>query len=129
MSGRMSQRTMPSERTCVRGIATLIYTDSRCRMFFREEIFPTSRLDVSWKTGRFTVQDAMLASTRRVPVDDSASTPEPFPIRIVFRPSKNLHYRSRFRIQVRHGNTIDLILCGSGTFEEHLHNPTRQPLG
>jgi hypothetical protein len=103
--------------------------DAHGMWIFREEIFPASRFNVSWKTGTFTVQDAMLASIRQATVDNSAGKPEPFPIRIVFRPSRNLHYRSRFRVQVKHGNAVDLVLCGSGTFEEHLHNPTKQTLG
>lgn len=47
----------------------------------------------------------------------------PMPISIKFKPKKNVSYSSRFSLVCQYGNTFDVILEGSGTYEEHLHKP------
>jgi hypothetical protein len=46
----------------------------------------------------------------------------PQPITIVFRPKKDVVYKSRFRFQCENGNQVDLLLEGTGTYEEIPHN-------
>ena len=59
--------------------------------------------------------------------DNQATTPAdaifPIPINVRFKPKKNQRYSSRFRFSCEYGNTFDIILEGSGTYEEHEHAP------
>ena len=51
--------------------------------------------------------------------DDAAANPRaPKPVRVTFSPKRNVRYCSRFRFDVHHGESFDVVLQGAGSYEE-----------
>jgi hypothetical protein len=52
------------------------------------------------------------------PTRASRGLPKPFALDVRFAPKAPLVYRSRFRLNVAHGESFELVLMGRGTYEE-----------
>ena len=51
--------------------------------------------------------------------DDAAANPRaPKPVKVTFAPKRNVRYCSRFRFDVHHGESFDVVLQGAGSYEE-----------
>uniref|UniRef100_A0A0G4HXS3 MSP domain-containing protein n=1 Tax=Chromera velia CCMP2878 TaxID=1169474 RepID=A0A0G4HXS3_9ALVE len=50
--------------------------------------------------------------------EDNAGSPEPAVVDIAFRPHDRILYRSRFRLLVEGGHSVDFFLTGCGSFDE-----------
>ena len=88
-------------------------------------IVPQRLVETSWAKDVLSLGDTLKgrheskAAAGAVPADAIF----PVPINIVFQPTKNLRYQSRFRFSCEFGNSFDVILEGTGTYEEHQHKP------
>ena len=76
----------------------------------------------SWMTGKLNVMDH-INDRHNTHIDNEANSIYPLPIKIEFKPKSNIRYRSRFRFVCEYGNNFDIICEGSGTYEEHEHDP------
>ena len=51
--------------------------------------------------------------------NDAAANPRaPKPVRVTFAPKRNVRYCSRYRFNVHHGESFDVVLQGAGSYEE-----------
>ena len=51
--------------------------------------------------------------------NDAAANPRaPKPVKVTFAPKRNVRYCSRFRFDVHHGESFDVVLQGAGSYEE-----------
>lgn len=83
---------------------------------------PQRLSETSWSTSTLSFKDTI--TKRHVEQHKTASDAcYPQPIKVYFAPSKSGKYSSRFRFTCEYGNSFDVLLHGSGTFEEHLHAP------
>lgn len=79
-------------------------------------------IKTSWATAKLTFNDSLVErhqSSHKHEIDARY----PIPITIVFKPTRNVKYSSRFRFTCEFGNSFDVLLEGSGTYEEHEHMP------
>ncbi len=83
---------------------------------------PQRLVQTSWAGGTMTLKDALDGKFADELVSE-ADARYPMPVTIQFRPSKNVHYCSRFRFTCEFGNSFELVLQGEGTYEEHEHKP------
>lgn len=52
--------------------------------------------------------------------DQYAETHRPLAIQILFKPEANVVYKSKFRVGVSEGQTLDIVVKGRGTYEEEV---------
>ena len=77
-----------------------------------QPLFAQTLTELSWKGAAVT----SLAQSLK---NDAAANPRaPKPVRVTFSPKRNVRYCSRFRFDVHHGESFDVVLQGAGSYEE-----------
>ena len=77
-----------------------------------QPLFAQSLTELSWK-------GAAVTSLAQSLTNDAAANPRaPKPVRVTFSPKRNVRYCSRFRFDVHHGESFDVVLQGAGSYEE-----------
>lgn len=85
-------------------------------------VVPQRLMESSWQSNTLTLRDSL--QIRHNSQGVNASDPcFPIPLVVKFLPKKNVKYSSCFRFSCEFGNSFDVILQGSGTYEEHEHKP------
>ncbi|CAH0377858.1 unnamed protein product [Pelagomonas calceolata] len=75
-------------------------------------LFAQTLTELSWK-------GAAVTSLAQSLTNDAAANPRaPKPVRVTFSPKRNVRYCSRFRFDVHHGESFDVVLQGAGSYEE-----------
>ena len=81
-------------------------------LWYARPLFAQSLTELSWKGAAVT----SLAQSLK---NDAAANPRaPKPVRVTFAPKRNVRYCSRFRFDVHHGESFDVVLQGAGSYEE-----------
>ena len=86
------------------------------------EVVPQRLSQTSWATETLTLKDTMDGRHDKQGQFE-ADARYPLPIQVQFRPKDNKVYMSRFRFNCEYGNQFDVLLYGTGTYEEHEHMP------
>jgi hypothetical protein len=75
--------------------------------------------DDSARTRRQISISTQVTSLAQSLANDAAANPRaPKPVKVTFSPKRNVRYCSRFRFDVHHGESFDVVLQGAGSYEE-----------
>lgn len=100
------------------GVRTFAYEEERAEAEAHTDdpsVFAFSTSSGALPGPTLTAEDAGGAA----PAGTARQDAPPLPVRVTFRPHKNLRYRSRFRVVVHCGAPFDVVLTGEGTYQEH----------
>jgi hypothetical protein len=102
--------------------ATAAPPTDNVRMPEQDTVVSQHLVKTAWTSGTLNIRDSMQLKhdTQHATL---AEPIYPLPIAIKFSPKKNVRYISRFRFTCEFGNAFDIVIQGSGTYEEHDHNP------
>ena len=75
-------------------------------------LFAQTLTELSWKG------DAVTSLAQSLKNDAAANPRAPKPVKVTFAPKRNVRYCSRFRFDVHHGESFDVVLQGAGSYEE-----------
>jgi hypothetical protein len=77
-----------------------------------QPLFAQTLTELSWKG------DAVTSLAQSLTNDAAANPRAPKPVKVTFAPKRNVRYCSRFRFDVHHGESFDVVLQGAGSYEE-----------